>query len=86
MMTTISTKGQVVLPQLARRKLGLEPGTRLRCRVCDGTIVLPPEPRPALGKARIARSKVTGLPVIIPPPGVPVLTVDAVREALADFH
>lgn len=37
------------------------------------------------GEARIVRSKVTGLPVLISPPETPVLTSERVRELLEDF-
>jgi antitoxin PrlF len=35
MMTTMTSKGQVTLPVEARRRLGLEPGTRLEVVVTD---------------------------------------------------
>jgi len=84
MTTTLSTKGQVVLPQPVRKKLGLRPGTRFSCLIREGEIVLTPEIKPA-GKARIVRSKFTGLPVIVPPPGAALLTPEMVKLALADF-
>jgi AbrB family looped-hinge helix DNA binding protein len=84
MTTTLSTKGQVVLPQAARKKLGLQPGAKLACFVQEGDVVLRPMRRP-VGKARLVFSKVTGLPVIVPPRGAPPLTTEAVKEALADF-
>ncbi len=40
MTTTLSSKGQVVLPQAARRRLGLKPGVKLDCRVDGNEIVL----------------------------------------------
>ena len=83
MITTLSTKGQVVLPRAARSQLGLTPGTRFTCIVREGEIILKPEiQRPR--KARILKSKVTGLPVIVPPPGTPPLTSEAVKYALTD--
>ena len=73
-----------MLPQAARRKLGLHPGARFACAVRDGGIFLKPEPQKA-AKARIGRSKFSGLPVLIAPAGTPPLTSAAVRAMLADF-
>ncbi len=84
MTTTLSSKGQVVLPKAARRKLGLLPGTKFVCRVRDGEIVLVPEATVAT-KAKIGRNAVSGLPVLVPPKNTPPLTSERVREMLADF-
>jgi AbrB family looped-hinge helix DNA binding protein len=40
--TTVSTKGQVVIPAEIRHALGVEPGTCLLARVEDGRIVMVP--------------------------------------------
>ncbi len=84
MTTTLSSKGQVVLPQAARRKLGLHAGARFACAVRDGGIFLKPEARKT-AKVRIGKSKVSGLPALIAPAGTPPLTSAAVRAMLADF-
>ena len=84
MTTTLSTKGQVVLPHAARRKLGLQPGARFVCAVRDGGIFLKPEARPA-AKVKIGKNKLTGLPVLTAPAGTAPLTSAAVRGLLADF-
>lgn len=83
MTTTLSTKGQVALPEAVRTKLGLRPGARFDCLVRKGQIVLTPKVKPR--KARIIKSKLTGLPVLVPPPDAPPLTPEAVRLALSDF-
>ncbi|MGH8017426.1 MAG: AbrB/MazE/SpoVT family DNA-binding domain-containing protein [Opitutaceae bacterium] len=81
METTVSTKGQVVLPHRARRKLGIGPGTKLDCRIDGGSVVLTPK-----GKARprthLVRDRATGLIVT---DGGPAVTTEQVRAALADF-
>lgn len=41
--TTLSSKGQVVLPRLIRTQLRLAPGSRLRCEVHGDSVVLTPE-------------------------------------------
>jgi AbrB family looped-hinge helix DNA binding protein len=84
MTTTLSSKGQVVLPKAARRRLGLHPGTKFACRVREGEIVLTPEARPAAG-ARLGRNPLSGLPMLVPPKGTPPLTSERVRELLTDF-
>ena len=42
---TLSSKNQIVIPQEARKKLGVGPGTRLLMLVKDDRFVLMPEPR-----------------------------------------
>jgi AbrB family looped-hinge helix DNA binding protein len=84
MLTTVSTKGQVVVPGRIRRKLGLQPGDSLEARVEGQHIVLIPR-KPRLRNPRIIRDPVTGLPVLTAGPKAPKLTSAAVREILADF-
>lgn len=43
-VTTVSGKGQVVIPKAVRDALALQPGTRLFVSVDDGTILLKPVP------------------------------------------
>jgi AbrB family looped-hinge helix DNA binding protein len=42
---TLNSRNQVVIPQEARKKLGVGPGARLLVLVKDDRIVLMPEPR-----------------------------------------
>lgn len=42
---TLSSKNQVVIPQEARRKLGVAPGARLLVLVKEDRIVFMPEPK-----------------------------------------
>ena len=84
MHTTVSTKGQVVVPSRIRRKLGLQPGDSLEARVEGQRIILTPRKvRPP--KARIIRDPVTGLPVLTAGPKAAKVTSAEVREILADF-
>ena len=41
--TTVSSKGQMVIPMAIREELGIEPGTRVAVRVEGGRVVLDPE-------------------------------------------
>ena len=84
MHTTVSTKGQVVVPSRIRRKLGLRPGDSLEARVEGKHIVLTPR-KVRSRKARITRDPVTGLPVLTAGPTAPKLMSVEVREILADF-
>ena len=84
METTLSTKGQVVLPHGARRKLALQAGAKFSCRVSKGSIVLTPKTTPR-GKSRLVRDRMTGLMITQSPAGHAAVTSDQVRAALADF-
>lgn len=84
MTTTLSTKGQVVLPNATRRKLGLHAGMRFECKVRNGAIVLTPEARP-LVRPKLGRNPRTGLPVLMAPKDTRPLTSARVRDLLADF-
>ena len=84
MTTTLSSKGQVVLPAAVRRRLGLRPGTSFRCTVKGGGIVLTPDTvRPA--RVRYGRAKDSGLVYVIAPPGAPVVTSEQIAAAMEDF-
>lgn len=84
MKTTLSTKGQVVLPAPIRRKLGLEPGDSLDAEVQGGRVTLTPR-KARSRKPRILADPVTGLPVLSAGPDAPVLTSKQVREILDEF-
>ena len=84
MTTTLSSKGQVVLPSSARRRLGLKPGMKFACRVSGGNIVLTPTVK-AAANAKLHRSKLTGSLVVAAPAGTPELTTARVKELLTDF-
>ena len=84
MTTTLSSKGQIVLPSGARRRLGLKPGMKFACRVNGGNIVLTPSFK-AAPAPKLHRSKVTGSLVVQTPAGTPELTTARVKELLADF-
>ncbi len=84
MTTTLSSKGQVVLPKLARAKLRLQPGTKLSCEVRGDSIVLKPAaPRPQKTKRVI--DGVTGLSVTKRTSKASLVTSDMVKTLLADF-
>jgi len=84
METTLSTKGQIVLPHAARRKLALRPGVKFACRVADGSIVLTPKSPPP-GRSRLVRDPSTGLMITRGPANGAIITSEDVRAILADF-
>ena len=83
MTTTLSSKGQIVVPRSVRAKLGLQPGTQFDVRTDGNNVVL--APRGARKAAQLKRDRQTGLPTFIVPKGTPDLTSDFVHNALADF-
>ena len=47
--TRLSSKGQVVIPEAIRQRLGLRPGTQFVVLGEDGTVVLKPISAPSMG-------------------------------------
>jgi AbrB family looped-hinge helix DNA binding protein len=82
LQTRVSTKGQVVLPSVLRRKLGIEPGDPLEAKIEGDRIVLTPQ-RKAKRKLRVQTSPVSGMTVIST--GGPKITSPVVYAALEDF-
>jgi AbrB family looped-hinge helix DNA binding protein len=92
MQTRVSSKGQVVLPEPVRCKLGIQARDVLRVSVETDEGAEPGEDRVVLTMARrkkfetrIITDPVTGLPVLTAGPVAPVLTSEEVAEILADF-
>lgn len=84
MTTTLSSKGQVVLPHAARQRLGLKAGTKFDCQVRGNEIILAPHAVRA-AKLRSVRDPVTGMIVTRAPKGAAAVTGEQVRALLADF-
>ena len=84
MKTTVSTKGQVVLPSALRKKLGLAAGATLDVAVEAGRIVLAPaSERPR--QPRLGTDRRTGLPILQAERRAPRLTSSQVKALLTDF-
>src|SRR4051812_25582889 len=83
MTTKISSKGQIVLPTLIRRKLGICAGDVLIAKIEAGRIVLIPRSK-KLYKAKIVKDPITGLPLLSAGTHAPVLSSKEVRQILAD--
>ena len=83
MTTTLSTKGQVVLPKQARTRLRLQPGATLLCKVEGDSIVLTPK-TPAGDPPRSVIDSKSGLRITQSPSSAQITSED-VRAALLDF-
>ena len=84
MTTTLSRKGQVVLPAAARKRLGLKTGAKISCRVQGSQIVLTPS-RAKPAKTRFVKDELTGMMVVAASPDGRIITSEQVRALLADF-
>ena len=82
--TTLSSKGQVVLPRLIRSKLRLTPGTRLVCVVQGDSVVLTPE-HPRRFVREYITDQLTGLRVTKAPDGLEPVTTEMVKTLLEDY-
>lgn len=75
----------MVLPAMARRRLGLLPGAEMEVAVEENRLVLIPQ-SPVRPRFRQGISKITGLPVLeVVGSEAPALTSDQVSELMADF-
>lgn len=64
MTTTLSSKGQLVLPAAARRKLKLSPGEKLSVEVREDGVLL--RPLNQTGEYDLRPHPVSGLPRMVP--------------------
>jgi AbrB family looped-hinge helix DNA binding protein len=78
--TTLSSRGQLVIPMAFRRALRLKPGDRLRVSVQGGRLVLEPE---HAQPAHLVKER--GRRVLVAPRGAPTMTTEEVKKLLADF-
>jgi AbrB family looped-hinge helix DNA binding protein len=84
MTTTLSSKGQIVLPRLARTKLHLSPGAKFTCEVQGDNIILKPQaPKPK--RRELVTDEITGLRVTKSNGDECLVTSDIVKAILADF-
>ena len=84
MITTLSSKGQVVLPRLARAKLHLVSGTKFECTIQGDSIVLTPQ-NVRKSSPQLVKDEVSGLIVTQSPSEIGFVTNDVVRNLLLDF-
>jgi AbrB family looped-hinge helix DNA binding protein len=84
MTTTLSSKGQVVLPRLVRSKLRLAPGTKMNCEIQGDSIILTPE-NPVRAEREYVIDSATGLRVTKRTDALEPVTSEMVKAILADF-
>jgi AbrB family looped-hinge helix DNA binding protein len=81
--TTIDAAGRIVVPKAIRQQAGLEPGTVLTVRLCEGRIEIEPAPRDV-------RIVVEGSLCVAHPetPSAPLRSADVelARRALRERH
>lgn len=78
---TISTKGQLVIPQRFRKALHLNAGEKVSFSLEGEKLVLQ---REETKRARLVRGKF-GRPVLVAPPGAPPMTPERVKAILNEL-
>lgn len=79
--STLSTKGQLVIPAGCRKALHLQPGDKVAFTLEGDRLVLAPT---KTASARLVKGP-RGRKVLVAPEGAPLMTTDAVKAILADF-
>lgn len=77
---TLSTKGQLVIPNRFRKALHLRPGDKVSFALEGEKLVMQREER---RHAKLVEKK--GRKVLVAPPGAPPMTTEVVKALLADF-
>jgi AbrB family looped-hinge helix DNA binding protein len=84
MKTTLSSKGQVVLPRLIRSTLHLAPGTKMVCEIQGDSILLTPE-HPYSVLREYVIDPLTGLRVRKAPADSEPVTSEMIKTLLEDY-
>lgn len=82
--TTLSSRGQVVLPRLVRSRLHLAPGTRFLCEIRGDSVVLTPE-HPVFPVREHVVDSQTGLRVTKSYPNAEPVTSEMIQALLEDY-
>jgi bifunctional DNA-binding transcriptional regulator/antitoxin component of YhaV-PrlF toxin-antitoxin module len=82
--TTLSSKGQVVLPRLVRSTLHLVPGTKFSCEILGESVVLTPE-HPRRSVREYVTDEHTGLRVRKAPDQLEPVTTEMIKSLLEDY-
>ncbi len=84
-ITTMSTKGQIVVPKEIRDRAGIDPGDKIEISLEGQTVQLRKLVEPALQPRKIKFDKETGLPYFAVPKDAPPITDEWVKQQLSDF-
>ena len=84
MQIKVSSKGQVVLPLVARNKYHIKTGDTLQFLMKEDQMTLVPE-KPRKRKGRIVKDPITGMDVLTMGPGAPKITSKWIAKMLEDF-
>lgn len=79
MTTTLSSKGQVVIPLEIRKRLGISAGTTISVELLDGRIIL--EPSPGSSAKCVSKKDYVAL---VAPEGAPVMSPERIKDILAE--
>lgn len=79
-VSTLSSKGQLVIPSQFRQALHLQPGDRFNLTLEGKRLILEPE---RTRQARLVQRP--GRKVLVAPAGAPKMTTAAIKAALSDF-
>ena len=77
---TLSTKGQLVIPNRLRQTLHLHPGDKVSFAIEGQRLIIQ---RQTSSKARLVEHR--GRKVLVAPPDAPPMTPETVKTILADF-
>ena len=80
-IATLSTNGQLIIPNRYRKALHLEPGDKVSFAVEGGKLILQRDPP---RRARLENGKF-GRPVLVAPPGAPPMTPERVKAILEEL-
>lgn len=81
MVTTLSSKGQVVIPVEIRNRLGLPTGTLIDCNLEDGRIILTPVVQSTCARVVAGHDYIA----LDAPDGAPAMTPKRVKEILSEL-
>jgi AbrB family looped-hinge helix DNA binding protein len=85
MTVTMSTKGQIVVPKEIRRRAGIDAGDKLEISLEDGRVQLRKAGKPPRQRLKIKINKSSGMPYFDAPKDAPTITLDWIKEQLANF-
>jgi AbrB family looped-hinge helix DNA binding protein len=84
-ITTMSTKGQIVVPKEIRDCAGIDPGDQIEISLEGQIVQLKKLGQPKRQRLKIQFDKKTGFPHFAVPKDAPLITDEWVKQQLSDF-